>query len=679
MNESALTRLIEAPEGSLKSSDAETRRQQSDGGKGVIVRSWESDCLSSSGLVAVVLVGLGFVVTGSVGSRSPAVAAQERDLTANKSGVTCETVQVPMRDGTRLATDVYRPAAPGRYPVILLRTPYGLRLGQGCFAPGLSAGMAFWAEHGYVAVSQDARGTFRSEGSFRPIFQEQNDGYDAIEWAAAQPWSNGRVATTGSSYMGVTQWQAALTTPPHLVAIAPGQTATDYHDHWTYVNGVFDLWFGQSWPLAFFSPDAYRRQQIAEGMSLDAALQASAEYRSERAQLISSEWVHQVPLASFSGFRPHAPYYYEWLEHPNYDQFWAAVDVEAQWDKVDVPALVTGAWGDLFHIGSVRSFAGMRSKAGSPEAREGTMLVMTGGGGHGREGALSFGEAGQVDLRALQLRFYDHHLKGIDNGIDRDPRVQLFVQLPPDSGTQGSGFWVTDDGFPIEGTDTVRLHLSSGGKANTRWGDGKLELGGSAHGPDDTFVYDPQKPVPALGGGSCCLTLGFYFRSGSQDQSTLELRDDVLVYTGEPLQEDLTVIGPVTVTLWATSSARDTDFTAKLVDVHPDGFAQNVLNRVVRARFRNGSKNPPELIEPGTAYEYEIDMGYTANVFRAGHRIRLDVSSSKFPHLARNHNTGEESATDGQWKVARQVIHHGSDRPSHVQLSVVRGLRTTTR
>ena len=188
-------------------------------------------------------------------------------------------------------------------------------------------------------------------------------------------------------------------------------------------------------------------------------------------------------------------------------------------------------------------------------------------------------------------------------------------------------------------------------------------------------MYDPRDPVPSLGGGLCCLSLGFYFRSGAQDQSTLELRDDVLVYTSEPLSHDRAVIGPVTVKLWATSSAPDTDFTAKLVDVHPDGFAQDVLNRVVRARFRNGSKRPPELIEPGRAYEYEIDMGSTANVFRAGHRVRLDVSSSKFPHLARNHNTGEHSATDARFEVATQTLHHDADRPSYVELEVVRGLR----
>ena len=188
-------------------------------------------------------------------------------------------------------------------------------------------------------------------------------------------------------------------------------------------------------------------------------------------------------------------------------------------------------------------------------------------------------------------------------------------------------------------------------------------------------MYDPRRPVPSLGGGLCCLTLGFYFRSGAQDQSTIELRDDVLVYTSEPLEEDLAVVGPVTVALWATSTARDTDFTAKLVDVHPDGFAQNVLNRVVRARFRNGSKEAPSLIQPGRAYEYQIDLGYTANVFRAGHRVRLDVSSSKFPQLARNHNTGNEPGDDAEFEVATQTIHHDAEHPSYVELAVVRGLR----
>ena len=286
------------------------------------------------GLVAIVMVA------GSVIQKGGATTRQI-ELTAQTSGVTCHTEQVPMRDGTLLATDVYLPAAPGRYPVIVRRTPYGLRLGQGCFE-GSSAGMAFWAENGYVAVSQDVRRTFRSGGTFRPIFQEQADGYDAIEWAAAQAWSNGKVGMTGSSYMGATQWQAAVTAPPHLVAIAPGQTATDYHDHWTYVNGVFDLWFAQSWLLAFFAPDEYRRQQIEEGVPPADALTASDEYLARGERQIFTTWARQIPLTSFSEYRTLAPYYYEWLAHPNYDDYWATVDIEAQWEKDPRPR--AGQW-----------------------------------------------------------------------------------------------------------------------------------------------------------------------------------------------------------------------------------------------------------------------------------------------------------------------------------------------
>ena len=300
------------------------------------------------------------------------------------------------------------------------------------------------------------------------------------------------------------------------------------------------------------------------------------------------------------------------------------------------------------------------------------MLVMTGGGGHGRAGALNFGPAGNMNMRALQLRFYDYHLKDADNGIDREPRVQMFMQVPPDSGTEGSGFWVTGEAFPPVGTETVRFNLRSGGHANTRWGDGVLDASQPSDGPADTFVYDPNDPVPSLGGGLCCLTLGFYFRAGVQDQSTLELRDDVLVYTSAPLTEEVAVLGPVTVTFWASSSARDTDFTVKLVDVHPDGFAQNALNRVVRARFRHGSQSAPSLIEPGEPYEYTVDLGYTGNVFRVGHRVRLDISSSKFPHLARNQNTGNNAATDGRIEVAEQTIHHSPAHPAYVELSVAR-------
>jgi hypothetical protein len=627
---------------------------------------------------AVLLAGAaGAFSQRATAQRTP--PAQNRSAIVEKDGVSCHTEYVPMRDGTQLATDIYLPAGtPGRLPVIMQRTPYGLRLGHGCFV-GTSGAMAFWASKGYAALTQDVRGTFRSQGVFQPIVQEQADGYDAVEWAAAQPWSTGKVGMTGSSYFGVTQWQAALTAPPHLAAIAPAVTATDYHDHWTYVNGVFDLWFAQSWLLNFFAPDEHRRQLVAKGSSAADALKASDDYLARGKKSIFNEWVLQLPLKTFSEYRALAPYYYEWLDHPNYDEYWAKVDVERHFADVKVPAFVTGGWYDLFEIGSVRGFAGMQARGGSETARRGTMLVMQGNGAHGGPGVLTVSPANNIDLQALQLRFYDHYLKGIDNAIERGPRARLFVQIPPDRGTESDGFWVDAEKLPLPGTERVRFNLRSGGHANTRRGDGVLDANRPPDGPDDTFVYDPAKPVASFGGGLCCVTLGPYFGSGVQDQSTLEMRDDVLVYTSAPLTSDVVVLGQAKVHFWATSSARDTDFTAKLVDVHPDGFAQNVLDRIVRARFRGGSKSAPSFIQPGVPYEYEIDLGYTGTAFRTGHLIRLDLSSSSFPHLARNHNTATDQTNDRRMETAKQTILHNASRPAYVELQVVPGVRIPQR
>src|SRR5262245_15374111 len=593
-----------------------------------------------------------------------------------KEGIRCRTEMAPMRDGTLLATDIYLPSLSGPHPVILQRTPYGHTLGHGCFA-NTSGQMAFWARNGYVGITQDARGTFRSHGTFRPFLQEQADGYDAVEWAAKQSWSNGKVAMAGSSYFGVTQWQAALTAPPHLVAIAPAVTSTDYHDHWTYVNGVFDLWFGQSWLLAFFAPDQYRRQGIARGMSVEAARKAADQYLNDSKKEILTDWRTQLPLADTPEYRKLAPYYYEWLAHPNYDRYWEKIDIEHQFGSIKVPAFVTGGWYDLFQLGSVRSFEGMRKQGGSDVGRNGTMLIMHGTGAHGGPGVIAPSpENTSVNVQALQLRFYDHYAKGVDNGIDREPRVRLFVMEPPDSGKQAGGFWVNGDSFPLKGTELIRFNLRSRGRANTRMGDGELDADRPSNGAEDTFTYDPRKPVPSFGGGLCCTTLGSYFPSGAQDQTELEMRNDVLVYTSAPLTRDLAVLGQVKVTIWAKSSARDTDFTAKFVDVHPDGFAQNLLDRVVRARFRKGSKKPPSLIEPGVAYEYEIDLGYTGALIKTGHRIRLDISSSNFPHFARNTNTGAaDPANDSEIVVARQTIMHDRSHPSYLELSVQRTLK----
>ena len=626
------------------------------------------------GSVAPCVVIAGMVSLAGVAARGP-VFAQKTEAPRDTKGVTCRTEFARMRDGTLLATDVYLPATPGPHPVVMQRSPFGGRLGHACFE-GSSTVMAFWAENGYVGLTQDTRGTGRSQGTFHPIVQEQADGYDSVEWAAAQPWSNGKVGMLGTQYFGVTQWQAALTAPPHLVAISPGQTATDYHDHWTYVNGVFDLWFAQSWILNYLAPDTHQRQLVAGGMSPADARKSGDEYLARGKQHVFTDWVRQVPLVSFPEFRTLAPYYYEWLEHPNYDDYWKKVDVEVQWDKIKVPALIHGGWGDLFSVGTIRAFEGMRARGGSALAREGTRLIMQ-PGGHGGTGVLTYANANEVVLRTEQRRFFDRYMKDADNGIDREPRVRLFVQVPADAGTKADGFWTSGESFPLAATQKVKFYLHSGGRANTRSGDGVLAAAPPSGRAEDTFVFDPSKPVPSLGGGLCCTPLGPYFPSGAQDQSNLEARDDVLVYTSEPLKADLPAIGQVKVKFWAKSSARDTDFTAKLVDVYPDGFAQNVLDRIIRARFRAGSKAPPSLLTPGQTYEYEIDLGYTATMLKSGHRLRLDISSSNFPHFARNSNTGDDPARDSALKTATQTILHGPGNAGYVELSVASDVKST--
>jgi uncharacterized protein len=289
-----------------------------------------------------------------------------------------------------------------------------------------------------------------------------------------------------------------------------------------------------------------------------------------------------------------------------------------------------------------------------------------------KAGDIDFGPQNQYDLNALYVRFFDRWLKGIANGIDTEPAAKLFVMVPPDSGTQGSGFWITSETFPLANTSTTKLFLQSGGHANTSSGDGVLVRAGAGDrslSAADRFVYNPRNPVPTRGGDMCCIN--DLLPSGAFNQAEIEKRDDVLVYTTAPLTANMTVIGQVNVNLWAMSSARDTDFTAKLVDVHPDGYAQNILDRLVRARYRHGSKLPPSFIEPGKAYEYNIELGNTSTVFKAGHRIRLEISSSNFPHYVRNQNTTDDVGTSTQMRNALQTILHDADHSSYLALPVV--------
>jgi len=606
--------------------------------------------------------------------------------------VTCHIEWAKMSDGTTLATEVYLPSnRSGPLPVILQRTPYN-RFPPGPGSNCASPDFIYLAGHGYAALSQDVRGRYRSNGVMDAMQQEAKDGYDAVEWAAVQPWSNGKVGTFGGSYVGLTQWQPAIHTPPHLKAIAPMITGSDYHDHWTYDDGAFALWFNQSWMLLTFAGEQYMRNLEHQGYSAAEVKAKSAAWLNDGRRDILTKWVWQLPLDSFNVFRegtpePLAPYYYDWIAHPNYDEYWAKMDVEPHYQDVKVPTLNIGWWYDIFQVGTVRNFQLMRSEGGTADARHGTKLLMW-ASCHAcpagtKAGDIDFGPQNQYDLNALYVRFFDRWLKGIENGIDKEPAVKLFVMLPPESGKQGGGFWIDSETFPLPGTRTAKLLLRSAGHANSSAGDGVLVRGGGDDeeeddGEDraddtsaraDRFVYDPRNPVPTRGGDMCCIN--DLLPSGAFDQAEIEKRDDVLVYTTAPLRANLAVIGQVNMKLWAISSAPDTDFTAKLVDVHPDGYAQNILDRLVRARYRHGSKLPPSFITPGKAYEYDFEIGNTSTVFKAGHRIRLEVSSSNFPHYVRNQNTTDEVGSSTRMKSAHQTILHDEEHPSHLELPVV--------
>ena len=585
------------------------------------------------------------------------------------SDPTCRIEWAPMRDGVKLATEVYLPASPGKYPVIMTRTPYNRRYaatGSNCDNTRLIG----LARRGYVGLNQDVRGRYRSEGVFDPFRQEKDDGFDAVEWAAVQPWSNGKVGIFGGSYVGVTTWQATVAAPPHLVTAVGSITASDYHDNWAYVNGAFDLHLNMGWTVNFLAADGYRRTLAGSGLSVEEMDRRVSNWIADAQRDLLTEWVWTLPLRNFSKLQTIAPYYYDWLNHPDFDAFWEKASLEHQYAQVKIPTLNYAGWYDVFGVGSIRNFLGARAHGATAEARTGTKLVMTCCGHTGKQGLISWGEQAQSYGGDLEDRWFDFYLKGIQTGVDREPTARLLVMVPPDRGTTGSSFYIGADAYPLPNTEMRKFYLGSGGRANTRLGDGVL--GASPSGQPDKFVYDPKDPVPTMGGNLCC---GDFLARGALDQSKVELRKDVLVYTSAPLAEDLAAVGPVTVKLSAASSARDTDFTAKLVDVHLDDIAHNVLDRIVRARFRNGSKMPPSLIAPGRRYEYTIELGHTATVFRRGHRIRLEISSSNFPHFDRNPNTGRTLGEDAQFVTATQTIYHDAEQPSYVELPVAPGIR----
>ena len=567
-------------------------------------------------------------------------------------------IEIPMRDGCVLKGDLYRPDGSEKLPVLLNRTPYDKSF------PPISLNTldpVRAARAGYNVVVQDCRGLFASQGTFRCFVDEARDGYDTIEYLARQPFANGKVGTFGASYMGATQWLAATQRPPSLKAMVPSITASDYHDGWVYQGGAFELFFSVSWLMITLGLSRLMRERADNPKAATelSALMSGIDVMRERVEF--------MPLNEFPLFRVGAPYFFDWLAHPYYDDYWRAISIEEQHDKIDVPALNVAGWHDIFMGGTLRNYAGMRARGGSATARAGQRLLV--GPWHhavpfsSLVGQVDYGfRSGPVaiDYDGSQLRWFDHWLKGVDNGVNRDAPVRLFVM--------GVNEWRDEKEWPPPGVEMRRYYLHSRGKANSVYGDGALATEVPGEEPPDSFLYNPLNPVPTAGGGLCCYANAQM--GGALDQSMVEHRADVLVYSTEPLMEDLEVIGPVTVTLYASSSAPDTDFTAKLVDAGPCGFARNLTDGIIRARVRE-SPSDPRLMVAGKVYEFRIDLWATANVFKAGHRVRLEISSSNFPRFDRNPNTGHELFSDAEMRPALQSVLHERSFASYLSLPVM--------
>jgi putative CocE/NonD family hydrolase len=557
-----------------------------------------------------------------------------------------------MRGGTTLYADIYRPQGEGPWPVLLLRHPYDKVQSQ-----MLSYAHPVWyARYGYMVVAQDVRGRWASEGEWYPFKHEEADGCDSIAWAAGLPGGNGRVGMYGFSYGGAAQLLAAVHQPPALTTIIPALTGADYYDGWTYRGGALHHAFTQSWST-FLAQDTARKQgdYELEGNLAGALGNAWANY-----------WIppQYYPFISREGL---AAYYYDWLKHDTYDDYWKRWSIRRRYDQITLPALHIAGWYDVFLEGTIENFTGLQAGAGSDYAR-GNQKLVVGPWYHmpwnQNVGGFDFGHDGRSCVDALQILWLDKYLRGESNQLDEEPPVALFVM--------GDNRWRFEDKWPLEEARPTKFFFHSGGRANSLNGDGWLGRETPGDELPDIFTYDPRLPVMSIGGHSCCVSS--LTPMGAFDQRSMEYQNDVLIYSTPALAEDLQVIGPVEVSLYAASTAVDTDFTAKLVDVYPDGRAINVGEGILRARFRE-SLETPTLIEPDRVYEYKILVGSTAIVFKAGHRIRVEITSSNFPTFDRNSNSGKPlvEASPADWIVATQTVFHDNRYPSHIVLPVVSG------
>jgi putative CocE/NonD family hydrolase len=545
-----------------------------------------------------------------------------------------EDVMVPLSDGVELATDIYRPVGLEQSPVILIRTPYNKHpedlLGQlGTIVPKLLA------RHGYTALVQDVRGRYKSDGDFYPFLAEPADGHEVLAWAAKQPWSTGKVGSWGGSYSGYTQW-AMADNSPELDAMVTLVTSAEISKVY-YEGGAVNFANILFW----------------------ATTNRGREWERVPTEILE-QGIYHLPLIEADNIvtNDNVIFYDDAVTY-NSINVPSPISYKNLYSEVSAPVLSIAGWYDQFVKYQIEDIIRIREKAEDP-ARSMSRIVI-GPWGHGlfENPPVKFKDAGIIKMGQLDrvLDFYDAMLKGEDTGVDDWPVFYIYVM--------GENVWRGFDEWPPPSMKPTPFYFHSNGNANTREGGGGLSRQPPGDEPSDTFTYDPSDPVPTTGGPLIGSGLG------PKKQEAVEQRQDVLVYTSEPLTEPLTTMGPVSVTLFAATDARDADFTARLCDVYPDGMSINITDGIIRARFRSGDMKNPELIQPGRVYEYTIDLWHTAYVFAPGHRIRVQVSSSNFPRFDRNLNTGEDISTSTKMISAQQTIHHDTNSSSLITLPLM--------
>jgi len=588
-----------------------------------------------------VFLSLAFLLSTSaahvLGGPTSTTAAQSQTLfqVAIENGV-----RIKMRDGVSLVADIYRPKGDRKYPVLLERTPYN-RKDESSMAYELSS-------HGYVVVLQDTRGRYESGGDFYPFRDESQDGFDTVEWAAKLAYADGKVGMFGGSYVGATQMLAAMARPPHLVAIFPYLTGSDYYDGWTYQNGVLMQWFTSSW-TSLLAVDTLRRR---------------AEENLRPKEWVATLPVENYPLLTLPPPVSLAPYFRDWMEHERSDAYWQRWRVSDHYREMNVKGLHAAGWHDLFLKGSIKNYAGLHTEAGDPDVRAGQRLLIgpwahTPTSSEGKVGDVVFGRNAVFDMTGTALKWFDYTLKGLQNDCAGAAPVRIFIM--------GENVWRDEHEFPLARTRYTKYYLHSARGANGPTSDGELSLSAPGSERPDQFEYDPKDPVPTIGGRLCC---GVAVPPGPFDQRPNESRPDVLIFSTPPLERDFEVTGFVSLDVYASTSAVDTDFTALLADVNQSGYARFLTDGVVRARYRDGTERPEDVV-PGKVYKYTIDLWATSNVFKKGHRLRLYISSSNFPRFNRNPNTGEPMLGASRMVNARQTVYHDGKYSSSLTLPII--------